>query len=283
MTTTSRFSIRQLLEAGVHFGHKKNHWNPKMAPYIFGVRHGVHIIDLQQTAVILHSALDTLKNIAAQNGKILFVSTKKQASDYVAEYATRCGQYFVNHRWLGGMLTNWNTVSASINTLRGYEAKLSDENSVLTKKEKLDLSRKKDKLERVLGGIREMAKMPDALFVIDAETEALAITEANKLGIPVIAIVDTNTSPDGISHVVPGNDDARKAIELYCQLASDAILEGLQESLASSGVDVGASEAPNTSDLERAFGIPQEELLGEGSESEKKASKPIKANKIKAQ
>lgn len=252
MTT---FTIRQLLEAGVHFGHKKNHWNPKMAPYIFGVRHGVHIIDLQQTAMMMHNALQTMKEVVAQNGKILFVSTKKQALEIVAENAKRCGQYYVNHRWLGGMLTNWSTVSASIKTLRAYEATLADETSSITKKERLDLSRKKDKLEKVLGGISEMNKMPSMLFVIDVETEALAITEANKLGIPVIAVVDTNSSPDGIDYIIPGNDDARKAIELYCQLASDAILEGLQESLAASGVDSGRREDLNTTDLEAAFAV----------------------------
>jgi len=279
MTTTTRFTIRQLLEAGVHFGHKKNHWNPKMAPYIFGVRHGVHIIDLQLTAGMLHEALEAMKNVAAQNGKILFVSTKKQAGEYIAEHATRCGQYFVNHRWLGGMLTNWNTVSASINTLREYESKLNEEDSKLTKKERLDLSRKKDKLERVLGGIREMNKMPSMLFVIDAEAEALAITEANKLGIPVVAIVDTNTSPDGISYVVPGNDDARKAIELYCQLASDAVLEGMQESLTSSGVDIGASENLDNADLALTFGASEEAAE---EKAEPVASKPVAPKKAAA-
>lgn len=259
MSNLPSFTIRDLLEAGVHFGHKKNHWSPKMAPYIFGVRHGVHIIDLQQTAVMLHNALSALKDIAAQNGKILFVSTKKQASDLISEYASRCGQYYVNHRWLGGMLTNWSTVSASINTLQEYEATLSDENSTLTKKERLDLFRKKEKLSKVLGGIREMTKMPNMIFVIDAETEALAINEANKLGIPVMAIVDTNTSPNGISYLVPGNDDARKAIEIYCKLASDAILQGMQENLASSGVDLGSSETVNDADLEIVFTSPKSE------------------------
>ena len=259
MSNLPSFTIRDLLEAGVHFGHKKNHWNPKMAPYIFGVRHGVHIIDLQQTAVMLHNALSALKDVAAQNGKILFVSTKKQASDLISEYASRCGQYYVNHRWLGGMLTNWSTVSASINTLQEYEATLSDENSTLTKKERLDLFRKKEKLSKVLGGIREMTKMPNMIFVIDAETEALAINEANKLGIPVMAIVDTNTSPDGISYLVPGNDDARKAIEIYCKLASDAILQGMQENLASSGVDLGSSETLSNADLEIVFTAPKSE------------------------
>lgn len=292
--STPRFTIRQLLEAGVHFGHKKNHWNPKMAPYIFGIRHGVHIIDLQKTAVMLHDALEVLRSVAAQNGKILFVSTKKQASDCIAEYAERSGQYFVNHRWLGGMLTNWRTVSASINTLRGYEEQLADENSTLTKKEKLDLFRKKEKLNRVLGGIREMTSMPDLLFVIDAETESLAITEANKLGIPVVAVVDTNTSPDGITNVIPGNDDARKAIELYCQLAAEAVLEGVQESLAASGVDVGASEGEfaeklakspeleeknNDAEIEEAVALEQskeDKTASEKNEDEQKAKKVVK-------
>lgn len=282
MSTTPRFTIRQLLEAGVHFGHKKNHWNPKMAPYIFGVRHGVHIIDLQQTAVMLQEALEAMKNVAAQNGKILFVSTKKQASDCVAEYAARCGQYFVNHRWLGGMLTNWSTVSASINTLREYESKIASEDSTLTKKEKLDLSRKKDKLDKVLGGIREMSKMPDMLFVIDAELESLAITEANKLGIPVVAIVDTNTSPEGLSYVVPGNDDARKAIELYCHLAAEAILEGIEQSLAASGVDIGAKEDLSGSGIANALMSAEADVNKGLTDKKKKLVKQEKPNAAKA-
>jgi small subunit ribosomal protein S2 len=233
----SQSTMVQLLEAGAHYGHRTNSWNPKMAPYIYGTRNKIHIIDLGQTAPMLENALQALKQVAAQGGRILFVGTKPQASEAVAEAAQRCGQYFVNHRWLGGMMTNWNTVSASIKTLENREKMLADEESGFTKKEILDLSRKRDKLEMVLGGIRNMGGMPNMLFVIDARREHLAIKEANKLGIPVVSIVDTNSSPEGVDYLVPANDDARKAISLYCEMAADAILEGLQESLLHDGKD----------------------------------------------
>jgi len=239
LTYAAEFTMRDLLEAGVHYGHRKNFWNPKMAPYIYGTRNGIHIIDLQQTFPILHNALNLLKETAAKNGKILFVGTKKQASELVADYAQRCGQFYVNHRWLGGMLTNWSTVSASIRTLQKYEADLANTETILTKKERLDLDRNRLKLDRVLGGIRNMGGKPDMIFVIDSRIESLAITEARKLGIPVAAIVDTNANPDGIDFVIPGNDDAAKAIELYLKLASEAILSGIQEGLTSAGVDIG--------------------------------------------
>lgn len=242
------YTMQLLLEAGVHYGHNKNLWNPKMAEYIYGVKNGVHIIDLQQTVIHLEKALIALKNIAAQNGRILFVSTKKQASDIIAENAQRCGQYYVNHRWLGGMLTNWMTVSASIKTLREHEAVLADNRQNLTKKERLVLDRKREKLNNVLGGIRNMGGMPDILFVIDTNEHELAIREANKLNIPVCAIVDTNSNPDGVDYIIPGNDDAKKAIETYCRLASDAVLLGVQEGLRRSGIDVGA--APEVSPTE---------------------------------
>jgi small subunit ribosomal protein S2 len=242
MTYAAEFTIRELLEAGVHFGHRKNFWNPKMAKHIYGTRNGIHIVDLQQTHAMLHNALLVLKEIAAKNGKILFVGTKKQASNLVADYAKRCGQYFVNHRWLGGMLTNWPTVSASIRTLQKYETDLANPSSFLTKKEKLELDRNRQKLDKVLGGIRNMGGKPDAIFVIDARVESLAISEAKKLGITVIAIVDTNSNPDNIDYVIPGNDDAAKAIELYLKLASEAALAGIQEGLTNAGVDIGNIE-----------------------------------------
>jgi small subunit ribosomal protein S2 len=276
------FTIRELLEAGVHFGHKKNFWNPKMLKYIYGTRNGVHIVDLQQTALRLKQALDVLKEIAANNGRVLFVGTKRSASELVAEFAKSCGQYYVNHRWLGGMLTNWNTVSNSIRTLQKYEGILSNPNSTLTKKEKLDLDRKRIKLDNVLGGIRNMGGKPDALFVIDAKQEQLAIAEARALNIPIIAVVDTNSNPDNIDYVIPGNDDARKAIEIYSRLASEAILTGMQESLANSGVDISTIEvnmeqiANNDSDL-------AEELLSKAEEGEKSKTKkaPVVTKKKK--
>ena len=234
----AKFTIRQLLEAGVHYGHRKNFWNPKMEKYIYGTRNGVHIVDLQKTAPMLREALNVLKDVASRNGRILFVGTKKSANELVAEQAARCGQYYVNHRWLGGMLTNWSTVSASIKTLAEYEKILADEHSGLNKKELLEIERKRLKLDNVLGGIRNMGGKPDVVFVIDRRQEDLAIQEAKKLGIPVIAIVDTNSSPDDIDYVIPGNDDARKAIELYTSLAAEAILSGMQAGLASSGLDI---------------------------------------------
>lgn len=238
MENTINVSIAELLEAGVHFGHRKNFWNPKMASYIYGVRNGIHIVDLQQTAAMLNQALTALRKIAAKNGRVLFVGTKRQASDVTAEAAKRCGQYYVNHRWLGGMLTNWSTISASIKTLTEYEDRLADENIVLTKKERISMVRQKEKLEKALGGIRNMGGRPDALFVIDVNNESLAVQEAKKLGITVIAVVDTNCDPDNIDYIIPGNDDARKAIALYAKCASDAILQGVQDSLSKSGIMV---------------------------------------------
>lgn len=241
MSLPFNISIKEMIEAGVHFGHTQNRWNPKMKPYIYGTSNKVHILDLQKTAKLMISAAIVLKNVAMKNGRVLFVGTKKQSSDIVASYASRCGQNYVNHRWLGGMLTNWGTVSDSIKTLREYEAALQDEASTMTKKARIELQRKHQKLEKVLGGIRNMGGMPDILFILDAHQETLAILEANKLGIPVVAIVDTNASLDGIDYVVPGNDDARKAIEYYCRVMSDAILEGIQEGMIASGVDIGAA------------------------------------------
>ncbi|MGB8275659.1 MAG: 30S ribosomal protein S2, partial [Alphaproteobacteria bacterium] len=233
------FTMRQLLEAGVHFGHHTRRWNPKMGTFLFGVRNGIHIIDLQQTVPMLHRALQAARDVVAGGGRVLFVGTKRQASIPVSEAAKRCGQYFVNYRWLGGMLTNWQTISQSIHRLREMEEKLADENLGLTKKEVLDLTRDRDKLERALGGIKEMGGLPDMLFVIDTLKEQIAIKEAQKLGIPVIAIVDSNSDPTGIAFPVPGNDDAMRAIDLYCQLFSDAVLDGLQQEMIYAGADVG--------------------------------------------
>jgi small subunit ribosomal protein S2 len=236
------FSMRQLLESGVHFGHHTRRWNPKMKPFIFGVRNGVHILDLQQTVPMLDTALRQLRDISSKGGRILFVGTKRQAQDKVKEAAKRCGQYYVNHRWLGGMLTNWKTISNSIARLRELEDLLSGEAKGLTKKELLMLSRERDKLELSIGGIKEMGGQPDALFIIDTNKEELAVKEANKLGIPVFAIIDTNCDPWGIDYPVPGNDDALRAIDLYLELVSAAILDGLQAEMAAIGKDIGAAE-----------------------------------------
>ncbi len=245
-------SMRQLLEAGVHFGHQTHRWNPKMAPFIFGARNKIHIIDLAQTVPMMHRALEEVRSVVANGGRVLFVGTKRQASDVIAEAAKRCGQYYVNHRWLGGMLTNWQTISASIKRLKSMEEQLATGTSGLTKKEILDLDRQRQKLEQSLGGIKDMGGLPDVLFVIDTNKEAIAIHEANRLGIPVIAIVDSNCDPAGISYPVPGNDDASRAIQLYCNLIASAVLEGLQQELASTGGDIGAVESPMTESLPAA-------------------------------
>jgi small subunit ribosomal protein S2 len=244
------FTMRQLLEAGVHFGHHTRRWNPEMAPFIFGVRNGVHIIDLEQTVPLLHRALQSVRDVAAGGGRVLFVGTKRQAQEPVAEAAKRCGQYFVNHRWLGGMLTNFKTISNSIKRLRDLDERVNAPAGAagatggLTKRELLELTRDRDKLERALGGIKEMAGLPDILFIIDTNKEAIAVQEANKLKIPVVAVLDSNSSPDGILYPIPGNDDAMRAIHLYCELVSGAVLDGLQAELAATGADVGAQVKP---------------------------------------
>jgi len=261
------FSMRQLLEAGVHFGHNTRRWNPKMQPYIFGVRNKVHILDLSITVPLLHRALDEVRKVVANGGRVLFVGTKRQAAEPLAEAARRSGQHFVNHRWLGGMLTNWETISQSIKRLKSLEEQLSGGLSGLTKREVLDMTRQQEKLERSLGGIKDMGGRPDLMVVIDTNKEEIAIQEANKLGIPVIAILDTNCDPKGISYPIPGNDDASRAIQLYCNLFASAVLAGLQEELGSSGVDVGAAEQPVTEEL------PAEEAASEGeAASEESAS-----------
>ena len=242
--TMPTFTLRQMLEAGVHFGHTTRRWNPKMAPYIFGARNNIHIIDLEQTAPLLYRALTAVRDVVAAGGRVLFVGTKRQAGEKIADAAKRCGQYYVNHRWLGGMLTNWRTISNSIRRLRDLDARVSDTNSGLTKKEILQLTRERDKLERALGGIKEMGGLPDILVVIDTNKEAIAIAEANKLNIPVVAILDSNSDPAGIHFPVPGNDDALRAISLYCDLFVDAVLDGIQQEMVAAGVDLGAIEQP---------------------------------------
>lgn len=237
------FSMRQLLESGAHFGHRKQRWNPKMAPYLYGARNDIHIIDLTQTVPLLHQALVALRDVVAGGGRILFVGTKRQAQEPVAAAAKRCAQYFVNHRWLGGTLTNWQTISRSIKRLRTIEETLdSAQGSGLTKKELLQLLRERDKLERSLGGIKEMGGLPSMLFVIDTNKESIAIAEARKLGIPVTAILDSNSNPDGIAYPIPGNDDAARALALYCDLAARAIIDGLSESQVAAGADAGEAE-----------------------------------------
>src|SRR6202521_2316194 len=233
------YSMRQLLEAGVHFGHHTRLWNPKMAPYIFGVRNGIHIIDLEQSEPMLHQGLQAIRDVVAGGGRGLLVSTKRQAQEPVADAAKRCGQYYVNYRWLGGMLTNFKTISQSIKRLREFDERITEEQSGLTKRELLELTRDRDKLERALGGIKEMGGLPDILFVIDTNKEAIAVKEANTLKLPVVAILDSNSSPDGIAYPVPGNDDAMRAINRYCDLMAHAVLDGLQAELASTGADVG--------------------------------------------
>jgi len=245
------FSMRQLLEAGAHFGHQTHRWNPKMDRFIFGSRSNIHIIDLSQSIPLLHQALVKVREVAAAGGRVLFVGTKRQASDPVATAAKRCAQYYVNHRWLGGTLTNWRTVSGSIARLRELEGVLTGEGAGRSKKELLQLTRERDKLELSLGGIKDMGGIPDIMFVIDTNKEAIAILEARKLNIPVIAILDTNCDPDGITYPIPGNDDAARALQLYCDLIADAVLDGLAAGQASSGVDLGASVAPMEPTLAR--------------------------------
>lgn len=245
------FSMRQLLEAGAHFGHQTHRWNPKMAPYIYGARNNIHIIDLSQTVPLLHQALKQVSDTVARGGRVLFVGTKRQASDPVAVAAKRCAQYYVNHRWLGGTLTNWQTISHSIARLRELEHQEAEGHVGLTKKEQLLLSREKERLERDLGGIKDMGNLPNLLFVIDTNKEANAIKEARRLGIPVVAIIDTNCDPDTVDFPIPGNDDASRALELYCSLVSKAAIDGIARSSAGRGADLGASEvAPEEAALE---------------------------------
>ena len=237
------FTLRQLLEAGVHFGHHTRRWNPRMAPYLFGVRNQVHIIDLQQTVPLLDRALRAIRDVTAAGGRVLFVGTKRAAAEYVADAAKRCGQYYVNHRWLGGMLTNWKTITGSIKRLRQIDELLAGDVHGLTKKEILNITRDREKLERALGGIKEMGGLPDILFIIDTNKEKLAVEEATKLGIPVVAVLDSNSDPAGVTFPIPGNDDAIRAITMYCDLVAAAVLDGISAEMMASGRDLGEAEA----------------------------------------
>jgi small subunit ribosomal protein S2 len=245
--------MRQLLEAGVHFGHQSHRWNPKMGDFIFGARNNIHIIDLAQTVPLLHRALEAVSDTVAKGGRILFVGTKRQAQDAVADAAKRCAQYYVNSRWLGGTLTNWKTISQSIQRLRKLDEMLaSGEAQGYTKKERLTLQRERDKLDRALGGIKDMGGLPDLLFVIDTNKEDIAIKEAQRLGVPVAAIVDTNCNPDNITHVIPGNDDASRAIALYCDLVARAAIDGISRAQGDMGIDTGAAAEPVAEELPAA-------------------------------
>jgi small subunit ribosomal protein S2 len=276
------FSMRQLLEAGVHFGHQTRRWNPKMAPYIFGVRNGAHIIDLQQTAPLLHRALKLVRDTVAGGSRVLFVGTKRQATDLIAESARSCGQYYVNHRWLGGMLTNWKTVSVSIRRLRELDEQLEQDNTGLTKKELLKITRERNKLDRALGGIKDMGGLPDVIFIIDTNKEKIAIAEARKLNIPVVAIIDSNSDPDLVDYPIPGNDDAIRAINLYCQLMRDAVLDGIQQELEISGGDVGEAEEAPLEALPATEAVPETVAVTSESDAEK-ADAPAEAETAKAE
>ncbi len=256
------FTMRQLLEAGVHFGHQSHRWNPKMAPYIFGARNNIHIVDLTQTTPLLHQALVKVSDTVAGGGRVLFVGTKRQASEAIADAARRSAQYFINHRWLGGTLTNWKTISLSIRRLRQLEEILEGDGQGRTKKEILNVTRERNKLNQSLGGIKEMGGTPDLLFVIDTNKEAIAIAEARKLKIPIIAVVDTNCDPNGIDYPIPGNDDAGRAVTLYCDLIARAAIDGIERAQASAGVDLGAAETPMAEELQ-----PVEALGFEGIEA----------------
>ncbi|MFN7595934.1 MAG: 30S ribosomal protein S2 [Cereibacter sp.] len=236
------FTMRQLLEAGVHYGHQTARWNPKMGDYIYGDRNGIHIIDLTQTVPLLDAALNVVRDTVARGGRILFVGTKRQAQKPIAEAADKCAQFYMNHRWLGGTLTNWKTVSQSIQRLKQLDELMGQGAEGMTKKERLNMEREQSKLQASLGGIREMGGTPDLLFIIDVGKEDLAILEAQKLGIPVIGVVDTNCSPKGVDYIIPGNDDAARAIQLYCDLVARAALDGMSAQMGAAGIDLGALE-----------------------------------------
>jgi small subunit ribosomal protein S2 len=263
------FTMRQLLEAGVHFGHQTQRWNPRMGEFIYGARNGIHIFDLTQTVPMLDAALNAVRETTAKGGRVLFVGTKRQAATPIAEAAEKCAQYYMNHRWLGGTLTNWQTVSKSITRLKQIDEALVEGADGLTKKERLGIERDQGKLQASLGGIREMGGVPDLVFVIDVRKEALAVAEANKLGIPVVAVVDTNCPPEGIDYMIPGNDDAARAIALYCDLVSRAALDGMSAQMGAAGVDIGAmEEAPIETIVEEA---PAEEVATQAPAEEAKA------------
>ena len=266
-------TMRQLLEAGVHFGHQTHRWNPKMAPFIYGSRNNIHIIDLTQTVPLLHQALLTVSDVVAKGGRVLFVGTKRQASEPIADAARSSAQYFINHRWLGGTLTNWRTISNSIKRLKSLEELFEGEHHGLTKKELLQLTREKDKLERSLGGIKDMGAPPDLMFVIDTNKESIAIAEARKLKMPVVAIVDSNCDPDGITFPIPGNDDAGRAITLYCDLISRAAIDGIERAQGSAGMDVGAAEEPLAEPGLEGEDAPKADAKPEPKKAEKKPAK----------
>ena len=275
------YNMRQLLEAGVHFGHQTHRWNPKMAPYIFGDRNGIHIIDLAQTVPLLHQSLVAVRDTVAAGGRVLFVGTKRQATEVIARTAQQCAQYYMNTRWLGGTLTNWKTISNSIKRLRELENLLAEEASTgFTKKEILNLTRERDKLELAIGGIKDMGGLPDLMIVIDTNKESIAIAEAHKLGIPVIAILDSNCNPDGITYPVPGNDDATRAIELYCSLFSGAVIDGIEQGAVSSGVDIGAQAEPSP---EAALEAPAEETPVEEAPAEEAPAEEAPAEETPAE
>ena len=290
MAALPDYNMRQLLEAGVHFGHQTHRWNPKMAPYIFGDRNGIHIMDLSKTVPMLHQALVTVKDTVASGGRVLFVGTKRQAAEPVARHAQQCAQYYMNSRWLGGTLTNWQTISNSIKRLRDLEGKLDGDGAGgLTKKEILNLTREREKLERALGGIKEMGGVPELMVVIDTNKESIAIAEAKTLGIPVIAVVDSNCDPDAIDFPIPGNDDASRAIELYCGLIAKAVIAGIEESGMASGVDLGAAEEPMAEPAleevaeEVAEEAPAEEAAAEEAAAEEAAAEEAPAEEAPAE
>jgi small subunit ribosomal protein S2 len=268
--STPTFTMRQLLEAGVHFGHHTRRWNPKMEPYIFGKRNNIHILNLEITVPMLHEALDAISSIAKNGGQFLFVGTKRSASELIAQAAKNCGQYYVNHRWLGGMLTNWETVSKSIKKLKNLEERIdSGEINILTKKERLNIERQRDKLDLTLGGIKDMKGIPDAIFIIDTNKESIAVLEANNLNIPVIAVCDSNSNPTGVDFPIPGNDDALRAISLYCDLVASSVLKGLESNLELSGVDIGASEILNEEKVLVEKEVKTEDILNVPDSSDK--------------
>ncbi len=275
------FSMRQLLEAGVHFGHQPHLWNPKMGPYIFGIRNSIHILDLSQTVPLLHQALVKVSDVVAGGGRVLFVGTKRQASDQIADSAERCAQYYINHRWLGGTLTNWKTVSNSIRRLKKIEGLLAGEAQGLTKKELLQMTRERNKLDRALGGIKDMGGVPDLLFIVDTNRESLALAEARKLNIPVVAVIDSNCDPDVADYPIPGNDDAGRSIGLYCDLISRAVLDGIERSQVSVGKDLGSQVDPKIEEpalaeapaAEEAAAAPKTEAAPEAEAGEKKLGK----------
>ena len=280
------FTLRQLLEAGVHFGHQTQRWNPRMEEFIYGERNGIHIMDLTQTVPMLDAALNVARETVARGGRILFVGTKRQASTAIAEAAEKCAQYYMNHRWLGGTLTNWQTVSQSINRLKALDEKMAVGSEGLTKKERLGMEREQSKLQASLGGITQMGGVPDLLFVIDVKKEALAVAEANKLRIPVIAVVDTNCSPSGVDYIIPGNDDAARAISLYCDLIARSALDGMTEQMGAAGVDLGEMEdAPIEAELNTDNVVEEaakaEPVAEEAAKAEPVAEQAVKAEPVK--